>query len=66
MKIILITTQTTHHTQFIKEIVKHYPVECAVIENKIVSADFSTHHQFEDQRQIYEKAVFFKGKRDKN
>lgn len=62
MKIAVLTTQTLHHTYFIRELNKVFPVTMAVVERKVYKSPFDTHHPFEDQREVYERKVFFGGK----
>ena len=62
MKLVVLTTETTHHTYFVQELVKSYPLEQIVIERNILDAPFSTHYLFEDERDKYEKNFFFNDK----
>jgi len=62
MNIVILTTQTTHHTYFVLELVKEFEVNAVFVERTVNTAFFDTHHSFEDDRDIYEKAVFFDNK----
>ena len=61
MKIVILTTQTTHHTYFVQKISEKYRIEAVVLETESNAAPFLTHHDFEDKRNDYEKDVFFSG-----
>jgi len=63
MKIVILTTETLHHTYFIKEISEKYPIEKVLIERDSLHAKFETNHPFEDVREEYEKKNFFNGKK---
>lgn len=62
MKIVVLTTQTPHHTYFVQEVVKRFPVELVLLERGHVNPPFPTSHAFEAKRDEYENAVFFGGK----
>jgi len=62
MKVVILTTQTTHHTYFVRELGKEFEVNAVFVERTVNKAVFDTHHSFEDDRDIYEKAVFFDNK----
>ncbi|MBL7129794.1 MAG: hypothetical protein ISS45_00070 [Candidatus Omnitrophica bacterium] len=62
MKLAVLTTQTLHHTYFIREVTRVFPVTMAIVEWKVYQAPFDTHHLFEDRREMYEREVFFGGK----
>lgn len=62
MKIVILTTETTHHTFFVREVVKAFPVAAVLEERKILKAPFETDHPFEKMRDAYEKDVFFGSK----
>lgn len=62
MKLVVLTTQTLHHTYFVRELNRVFPVAVAVVERKVYQVPFDRHHPFEDQREMYESNVFFDGK----
>ena len=62
MKIIVLTTQTPHHTYFVRELVKKFPVELVITERIGAVMPFPTTHPFEIKRDEYENEVFFGGK----
>lgn len=62
MKIVILTTETSHHTYFVRELAKVFPVEGVLIERNLASAPFETRHPFEDTRESYERKVFFQDK----
>jgi len=59
LKIVFLTTQTLHHTYFLKELIKKYPIEMVFVEKDEVKPQFKTHHTFEDKRNEYENEVWF-------
>ncbi|MFA5087941.1 MAG: formyltransferase family protein [Candidatus Omnitrophota bacterium] len=62
MKIVVLTTQTTHHTYFVRELQRSFPVSAVLVETEALQPSFATHHPFEDERERYERKVFFGGK----
>ncbi len=61
MKLVVLTTETTHHAYFIREVQRFYELERVFIETGSVRAPFETHHFFEDIRDNYERSCFFDG-----
>ena len=61
MKIIILTTQTTHHTKFVMDIIAKYPNTKIIQENEQIKAKFDTYHNFQSQQEIYEREIFFGG-----
>jgi methionyl-tRNA formyltransferase len=59
MRIIILTTEATHHTYFVREVVKVFPVEKVLVELKEVKAPFGIFHPYEKLRDSYEKDIFF-------
>ena len=62
MNIVILTTQTLHHTYFVQKINEKHPIEKVIIESNILKPKFETHHPFEDVREKYEKKNFFNNK----
>lgn len=62
MKVVVLTSETLHHTYFVKEMTKAFPVESVFIERNVASAPFETYHPFEGMREDYERRVFFQDK----
>lgn len=62
MRLAVLTTQTTHHSVFIRELNACYNVDLAVVEQGSIKAPFPTRAPFEDQRDIYERECFFGGR----
>ena len=60
MKIIVLTTSTTHHRYFANRINQKYPLEGIVLEDLHLKPNFKTDHSFEFERDIYEKKHFKK------
>lgn len=61
MKIVVLTTQTLHHTYFVRELGKSFPIDATFVERNINKAPFEAHHSFECEREAYEKEFFFSG-----
>ncbi len=61
MKIVLLTTQTTHHTFFLGQLIKAFPVEIVISEDSSVIPAFPVSHPFEEERERYERRMFFGG-----
>jgi methionyl-tRNA formyltransferase len=64
MKVAILTTETSHHTHFVREICKVYSETESFIEQNQINAPFATEHPFEVQRDIFEKKLFFDGKNE--
>ena len=62
MKIAILTTETTHHAHFVREIVAHYPDVRVICETKALQPPFDTRHDFETQRDAFERDHWFNGK----
>jgi methionyl-tRNA formyltransferase len=56
MKIIVLTTDTKHHTFFIRELAKVHPIDAIVLETSAVEPEFTVKHDFEDRREDFEQA----------
>lgn len=61
MKIAVLTTDTTHHAYFVREVTKSFPIDCVFIETNTLAAPFATHHPFESKRDTYERNIWFGG-----
>jgi methionyl-tRNA formyltransferase len=57
MKISVFSTQTTHHAWFVYELMKYFKDILCVLEEEALKPPFPTHHQFEHDRDQYERAV---------
>lgn len=62
MKLVVLTTQTLHHTYFVRELTYTFSIEAIFVERKTNKACFDTHHPFEDKRELYEKKELFNNK----
>lgn len=63
MKLTILTTQTIHHTFFIKELIKNGIEINVLLESKNEKPfPFKTFHDFEEERDIYEIEKWFSGK----
>lgn len=54
MKLVILTTQTPHHTWFTWYLNQAFPVSHVLLESWSASAPFETEHPFEEQRESYE------------
>ena len=62
MQVLILTTNTIHHTYFVKKLTK-LNIEINVIcERRRIKYPFSTFHKFEKKRDQYEKKKWFKKK----
>ena len=59
MKIAILTTQTGHHTWFVKKLKSFFDDIFCLVETVQKSPKFDTHHCFEVHRELYEKKFFF-------
>jgi methionyl-tRNA formyltransferase len=61
MRIGILTTDTTHHYYFIKEVVKSFDIACILLEERLLTAPFATRHVSDDQRDSYERDELLAG-----
>lgn len=61
MKVAILTTQTIHHTWFVRELSKHCPDLFCVLETRSIRPKFPTQHPFEQERDQYEENVLLSG-----
>lgn len=59
MKLVILTTQTLHHAHFVRQIAQQIDIAAVMVEKQVLSASFDTHHPFEDEREIFEKELWF-------
>jgi len=62
MKLVVLTTQTTHHSHFVRELKRIYDDIHVMIETKSIKPQFSVAHPFEKERDEYELNSLFSGK----
>ena len=62
MRIVVLTTETPHHGYFVHQVSKEFPLEAVFVETRIPRPAFDAYHPFEDERDEYERQVFFGGK----
>ena len=60
MKIVLLTTQTTHHTYFAWKFAELFPFKAIYIESESAKPPFETTHPFEDEREFFERDTLLK------
>jgi len=61
MRLLILTTDTPHHSFFIRELAVTYPQLHAIVESTGLSPSFDVHHPFEEERDSYERRVWFNG-----
>jgi folate-dependent phosphoribosylglycinamide formyltransferase PurN len=64
MKIVLLTTDTTHHTFYAWQLSQYFPLQAIFVETRCWKPPFETFHSFEELRDNYERSVLladFKG-----
>ncbi len=62
MKLLILTTQTTHHTKFVQEIAAAWNDTKAVIETRSLTAPFDISHDYISQQNAFEKEFWFGNK----
>lgn len=62
LRVLLLTTQTTHHTFFVREMAAKGHCITTFLETTSLIAPYLTQHPFESQRDAYEREHFFSGK----
>lgn len=62
MKLAVLTTDTTHHTYFVRELAAAYPVGRVIVETSVRRPVFETAAPFETERDEYERAVLLGGR----
>jgi methionyl-tRNA formyltransferase len=63
MKVAVLTTETTHHAYFVRELARAADVEQVIVERRSAAAPFPTHHPFENERDAHESRTWFDGER---
>ena len=63
MRVAVLTTDTPHHTFFVKELSRSWPLDVVVAERRQSRASFPTHHEFEDERDLFEKSTLLDDER---
>jgi methionyl-tRNA formyltransferase len=61
-QLVVLTTETPHHTRFVAELSKQRTVAAVFCETKIRSTPFPTSHPFEDRRETFEQEAWFGGR----
>lgn len=62
LRVGILTTETPHHTRFVQALAQRWNIVRVFEEKRPVSANFETHHAFEDERDAYEIESWFGGK----
>jgi len=63
MRVLVLTTDTTHHAHFVRELSAHHPNLRVLVETAGIKAPFDVHHPFELEREKYESQVWFREKK---
>ena len=58
MRLAILTTDTLHHTYFVREVAKRWPVELCLLETRKSLASYPTDHAFEKLRDDYERQAW--------
>lgn len=58
----ILTTETPHHARFVEQLAQRFDVAKVLEERRATSAEFETHHPYEDERDAYECAEWFGGR----
>ncbi len=61
MRIVLLTTDTSHHCYFVRELSARFRIEAVLVESNTLNPPFDVHHRFETVREDYERRVWFDG-----
>ena len=61
MKIIILTTQTLHHTKFVQDILEICPDTDVILETKSLTPPFDTNHSYLKLQDDYESSLWFQG-----
>lgn len=61
MKVVVLTTETTHHTYYVRQVSARYPLQSIVLERWRAAAPFETAHPFENRRDEYERDLLLAG-----
>ena len=62
MKIIVLTTETLHHTYVVQQLAAAFPLDRVIAERNTITPAFQTNHPFEQVREDYEQQAFFGSK----
>lgn len=62
MRVVVLTTETAHHTYFLRELTRTVPVERVIVERRQAKPAFETAAAFERDRDEYERQAFFDGR----
>lgn len=65
MRLVILTTETPHHTAFLRALAERFPVHRVLIETNFAQAPYATHHAFENARNMYEWTHWFEGEQKK-
>lgn len=62
MRVVILTTETTHHAYFVREVAKLARVDWVLLETQHQSPPFDTAHPFEIERDRHECETWFEGR----
>lgn len=61
IRTVLLTTDTTHHASFVREVGRMFPWERVIVERQSVKPPFDTKHPYEDLMEGYERLELLDG-----
>ena len=61
VNIVLLTTETTHHTYYAWKLVERFPLQAIIVESRQATPSFETFHPFEQERDAYERETLLAG-----
>ncbi len=62
MNLIVLTTETSHHAHFVRELAAREPAVKVFIETGLAEFPYPTRHSFEDERDAMERQLWFGGR----
>lgn len=61
LRIVLLTTNTSHHLYYAWQVRERFPLHAIWLENRSATCPFDTFHPFERERDAYEREVLLRG-----
>ena len=61
MRLLILTTATSHHRHYVRELARDYPELHVIVESTSVQPSFETAHSFELERDRFERELWFDG-----
>jgi len=63
LRIVILTTLTSHHLAFVRSLAQSHPIEKVILETSLPRAPFPVAHPFEEKRDNHEWETWFGGQR---